>query len=189
MSELKVIDVDKMADVRSLSGQFYRKSEADEVISTIKAERDEYRYNLSCARNEIHSMQIAAREDVKTIAEKDREIEELKNSIAPIRTDKTLQERLNEVCQKHGVSTLQDLDCAFCESEKSYTKDRIEVANRICHHKHKRCLAMAEMCDEVMMSCELRGYTVLRIWANKHEWAMRWKYRWLELSEKFKEEK
>lgn len=29
MSELKVIDVDKMADVRSLSGQFYRKSEAD----------------------------------------------------------------------------------------------------------------------------------------------------------------
>ena len=32
MSELKVIDVDKMADVRSLSGRFYRKPEADEVI-------------------------------------------------------------------------------------------------------------------------------------------------------------
>lgn len=53
MSELKVIDVDKMADVRSLSGQFNRKPEVDEVISTIKSERDEYRYNISCARNEI----------------------------------------------------------------------------------------------------------------------------------------
>ena len=55
------------------------------------------------------------------------------------------------------------------------------------HTNYKRCLAMAEMCDEVMMSCELLGYTVLRIWANKHEWAMRWKYRWLELAEKFKD--
>lgn len=36
MSELKVIDVDKMADVRSLSGQFYRKSEVDEVIEYLQ---------------------------------------------------------------------------------------------------------------------------------------------------------
>ena len=47
---------------------------------------------------------------------------ELKNSITPIRTDKTLQERLNEVCEKHGVSTIQDLDWAFCESEKKVYK-------------------------------------------------------------------
>ena len=36
MSELKVIDVDRMADVRSLSGQFYRKPEADEVIEYLQ---------------------------------------------------------------------------------------------------------------------------------------------------------
>ena len=36
MYELKVIDVDKMADVRSLSGQFYRKSEVDQVIAKLK---------------------------------------------------------------------------------------------------------------------------------------------------------
>ena len=36
MRELKVIDVDKMADVRSLSGQFYRKSEVDEVIEYLQ---------------------------------------------------------------------------------------------------------------------------------------------------------
>lgn len=45
------------------------------------------------------------------IAEKDAEIARLKNGIAPKQSDKTLQERLNEVCEKHGVSTLQDLDC------------------------------------------------------------------------------
>lgn len=36
MNELKVIDVDKMADVRSLSGQFYRKPEADKVIEYLQ---------------------------------------------------------------------------------------------------------------------------------------------------------
>ncbi len=55
------------------------------------------------------------------------------------------------------------------------------------HQKYKRCLAMARWCDEVMMSCELRGYAVNRIWANRHQWAMRWKYRWLELAKKFKD--
>ena len=70
---------------------------------------------------------------------------------------------------------------------KVYLKS--EADKVIAHHKYKRCLDKAEMCDEVMMSCELRGYTVHRIWANKHQWAMRWKYRWLELAKKFKEAK
>ena len=45
MSELKVIDVDKMADVRSLSGRFYRKSEVDKVI----AEKDAKILSLEAA--------------------------------------------------------------------------------------------------------------------------------------------
>ena len=56
----------------------YIKDDADEVISTIKAERDEYRYNLSCARNEIQNLSLSMKEDVKTIAEKDKELAELK---------------------------------------------------------------------------------------------------------------
>ena len=120
LSELKVIDVDMMADVRSLSGQFYRKSEADKYINLLK---DKANYN--------------------------------------------------EFAYKLKSEELADT-CRFYEDE-------------LRHQKYRRCLAMAKMCDEVMMSCELRGYTVLRIWANKHEWAMRWKYRWLELSEKFKD--
>lgn len=58
--------------------RLYIKDDADEVISTIKAERDEYRYNLSCARNEIQNLLLSMKEDVKTIAEKDKELAELK---------------------------------------------------------------------------------------------------------------
>lgn len=63
----------------------YIKSEADEVISTIKAERDEYRYNLAYARNEIRSLQLSMREDVKAIAEKDMEIAELRADYDEVR--------------------------------------------------------------------------------------------------------
>ena len=43
MSELKVIDIDKMADVRSLSGQFYRKYEADKEIQRLEKLCENYR--------------------------------------------------------------------------------------------------------------------------------------------------
>ncbi len=43
MNELKVIDVDKMADVRSLSGQFYRKSEVDKKIQSLEYLCENYR--------------------------------------------------------------------------------------------------------------------------------------------------
>lgn len=67
----------------------------------------------------------------------DKVIAKLKNSIAPTKqSDKTLQERLNEVCEKHGVSTLQDLDWAFCESEKRHTNYCIEV-NKVIAEKDK----------------------------------------------------
>lgn len=75
---------------------------------------------------------------------------------------------------------------AKLEEQESEIADKDE---QLRHHKYKRCLAMARWCDEVMMSCELRGYAIHRIWANRHQWAMRWKYRWLELAEKFKPNK
>lgn len=43
MTELKVIDVDNMADVRSLSGRFYRKSEADKEIQRLEKLCENYR--------------------------------------------------------------------------------------------------------------------------------------------------
>ena len=149
MSELKVIDVDKMADVRSLSGQFYRKSEVDEVISTIKAERDEYRLNLSCARNEIHNIQIAMRDDIKSITNKDKEIAELEERIADGDKDFEMVNNQNE-----------------------------RLIKTVLHHKHKRCLAMAQVLEHV---CPITN--------RKAKWMDKWHKRWLELSEKFKEAK
>lgn len=83
MSELKARHAFDVYEEYTKTGddeqaQVYLKSEVDEVISTIKAERDEYRYNLSCARNEIHNMQVSVREDVKRLADKDAEIARLK---------------------------------------------------------------------------------------------------------------
>lgn len=59
MRELKVIDVDKMADVRSLSGQFYRKSEVDEVIEYLQNQlalaRTSSIKSLAKAQHEAHN--------------------------------------------------------------------------------------------------------------------------------------
>lgn len=90
MSELKARHAFDVYEEYTKTGddeqaQVYLKSEADEVISTIRAERDEYRYNLSCARNEIHNMQIPMSEYIKRIADKDKEIAELKADYKEVR--------------------------------------------------------------------------------------------------------
>lgn len=127
MSELKVIDVDMMADVRTLSGQFYRKSEVDEVISTIKSERDEYRYNLSCARNEIHNMQIAMRDDINSITNKDKEIQ-----------------RLEKLCENYRC----DCDDLAIMTDKLKKSGR-SLRQKMNHQKYKRCLSMAQVLEHV----------------------------------------
>ena len=129
----------------------------------------------------------------KVIAEKDAEICRLKNGIAPKYSDKTLQERLNEVCEKHGVSTLQDLDWAFCESEKRRTKDNIDAVSIIYHHKYKRCMAMAKWCEggkliyQYKQRCEdAKTEMWLDYLMKRTEWYHKWEKRWLALAEKFK---
>ena len=162
MRELKVIDVDKMADVRSLSGQFYRKSEVDDVISTIKSERDEYRYNLSCARNEIHNMQIAMRDDIKSITNKDKEIQ-----------------RLEKLCENYRC----DCDNLAIMTDKLKKAGR-SLRQKMNHQKCKRCLAMARLCD-----AEMYAYPSFGTESPKEKWWQKWHNRWLEIAEKFKEAK
>ena len=112
MSELK-------ADKTFVFGEeceAYKKSEADKFIADLEESN----------KKEVGQLLI--------------KIAELKNRIAPKQSDKTLQERLNEVCEKHGVSTLQDLDWAFCESEKRNTKYCIEADKVIAEleESHKK---------------------------------------------------
>lgn len=65
-----------------------------------------------------------------------------------------------------------------------------EVDAYIRHHKYKRCLAMAKLCESrltyYIASCNRYdiGYVNKK---SKHFYE--WKYRWLELAEKFKEAK
>lgn len=64
------------------------------------------------------------------------------------------------------------------ESIKNLILDNYLKDKEICHHKYKRCLAMARWCEEVDL---FGGYT-------SNYW-MRWRNKWLELAEKFKEAK
>ena len=132
-----------------------------------KRENEQYATFQCNVRQMCKDVLAKLEEQESEIAEKDKKIQSLEHLCENYRCDCDDLAIMTDKLKKSGRSLQQKMN----------------------HQKYKRCMAMAKMCDEVMMSCELRGYTVLRIWANKHEWAMRWKYRWLELSEKFKEEK
>lgn len=66
-------------------------------------------------------------------------------------------------------TALMTYDVVMTPSDDGHWVLKSEADREIRHQKHKRCLAMAKWCDEVMMSCELRGYAVHRIWANRHQ--------------------
>jgi hypothetical protein len=80
--------------------------------------------------------------------------------------------------------------------EAFYPKD--EADKVIAHHKYKRCLAMAEQCRESLRL--MRTYEVTDDYWNleldhdaeyfckKGDFYSKWRKRWLELAEKFKEE-
>lgn len=176
MSELKATTVYdaywKAASNGDSSILVYLKSEADKVIADKDAEIAQLQAMLEGRNKQVWA---------------------LKHRIAPKQSDKTLQERFNEVCEKHGVSTLQDLDWAFCESEKRRTKDNINAVNIIYHHKYKRCLAMARWCLTERVYFHYRyddwgdkGYDRPYKWKKVVFWG-KWARRWLKIAEEFKE--
>ncbi len=91
------------------------------------------------------------------LAEKDAEIVKL--------NDKALQYKV--------------LDKEHCRDLNTQEKF---FAEKICHHKYKRCLAMANWC-----SAELG--MLVSTWESKIKHYKKWQRRWLELAEKFKEAK
>ena len=117
MSELKARHVFDVYEDYTKTGddeqaQVYLKSEADNIISTIRAERDEYRYNLSCARNEIHNMQIPMREDVKRIADKDKVIADLEES-----HKMEVEQLLMEIVELKAKNAQAEDDVAFWKAK------------------------------------------------------------------------
>lgn len=117
MSELKAIHAFDVYEAYTKTGdddaaQVYLKSEADNIISTIRAERDEYRYNLSCARNEIHNMQVSVREDVKRIADKDKVIADLKE-----KHKMEVEQLLMEIAELKAKNAQAEDDVAFWKAK------------------------------------------------------------------------
>ena len=107
---------------------------------------------ITGSANEVYS-----KSDVdKVIAEKDKKIQSLEYLCDNYRCD----------CENLGIMT------------DKLKKSGRSLRQKMYHHKHKRCLAMAQVLEHV---CPITN--------RKAKWQDKWHKRWLELSEKFKEAK
>ena len=98
----------------------------------------------------------------KVIAEKDKEIARL--------NDKALQYKV--------------LDKEHCRDLN--TQERL-FALQMAHHKFKRCLAMAEWCEERSARYDLLQEHSGFSWRREIDFYFRWYQRWLKIAEQFKE--
>ena len=107
---------------------------------------------ITGSANEVYS-----KSDVdNVIAEKDKKIQSLEYLCENYRCD----------CENLGIMT------------DKLKKSGRSLRQKMYHHKHKRCLAMAQVIEHV---CPITN--------RKAKWMDKWHKRWLELSEKFKEAK
>jgi hypothetical protein len=166
MSELKA---EQWLDYAGEPRPCYPKSEADKVIAELeeshKMEVEQLLMEIVGLKDKLRHYPIMA----ALLESNKKEIDELKDKLQA--ANELIENLINSAS---SIMLFQDR-----------VKD--DKCAELRHANYRRCLAMAKWCDEVMMSCELRGYAVHRIWANRHQWAMRWKYRWLELAKKFKD--
>ena len=93
-------------------------------------------------------------EQESVIAEKDKKIQSLEYLCENYRCD----------CENLGIMT------------DKLKKSGRSLRQKMYHHKHKRCLAMAQVLEHV---CPITN--------RKAKWQDKWHKRWLELSEKFKD--
>ena len=99
--------------------------------------------------------EVYSKSDVdKVIAEKDKKIQSLEYLCENYRCD----------CENLGIMT------------DKLKKSGRSLRQKMYHHKHKRCLAMAQVLEHV---CPITN--------RKAKWMDKWHNRWLELSEKFKD--
>lgn len=85
---------------------------------------------------------------------------------------------------------MKTYDSIMTPSDDGHWVLKSEADREICHHKYKRCLAMARMCEE-----RYNYLTCLENWQmtdKEYQQAIgdywdRWHNRWLELADKFKD--
>ena len=121
-----------------------------ELRAEINKRKNEQYATFQCNVSQMCKDVLAKLEEQESvIAEKDKEIAELEERIADGDKDFEMVNNQNE-----------------------------RLIKTVLHHKHKRCLAMAQVLDHV---CPITN--------RKAKWMDKWHKRWLELSEKFKEAK
>ena len=147
----------------------YLKSEADEVISTIKAERDEYRYNLSCARNEIHNLSISMKEDVKTIVELKADYKE---ACDRLQTANLIKDEQLAAARHHKYKRCLAM-AWWCEATALWC---YQAANTLPAGFHATLYGKPVMIEPDRLF-------------NRYVLLTKWSARWREIAEKFKEAK
>jgi hypothetical protein len=79
--------------------------------------------------------------------------------------------------KEKNKTEVKELLCLIRDKENNFNRAFDSEQKEIRHHKYKRCLAMAKICEDRL------GTVVKPGWWNK------WHKRWLELAEKFKPNK
>lgn len=119
-----------------------------ELRAEINKRKNEQYATFQCNVSQMCKDVLAKLEEQESvIAEKDKEIAELEERIADGDKDFEMVNNQNE-----------------------------RLIKTVLHHKHKRCLAMAQVLEHV---CPITN--------RKAKWQDKWHNRWLELSEKFKD--
>jgi hypothetical protein len=116
-------------------------------------------YHHELRHNEYEEFYLKSEAD-KVIAEKDAEIARLK------------------AIRKVHIEAIESMGAGLQQDEEE-----------ILHQKYKRCLAMAEWCEERCARYDLLQEHSGFSWRMEIDFYFRWYQRWLELAEKFNEAK
>jgi len=134
------------------------KSDADKVIAELEEKLDGMKWRVD--------------EWARAANDKDKQIEELKDSIGKLLKAKT-EQVMDEVFQKSLI-----YGEGFVPVEHA-----MRLVAELRHNKQKRCLAMAEWCDAEADVADADGdYEDMRRY-------QKWHRRWLAIAEQFKEAK
>ena len=126
-----------------------------ELRAEINKRKNEQYATFQCNVSQMCKDVLAKLEEQESvIAEKDKKIQSLEYLCENYRCD----------CENLGIMT------------DKLKKSGRSLRQKMYHHKHKRCLAMAQVLEHV---CPITN--------RKAKWQDKWHKRWLELSEKFKD--
>ena len=167
-------------------------AEKDKEIAELKAKIIKSKELADGIRLDIEKVKADAAETLALLEERNKQVGELKSDIADLRDDKKLtdailDERNAEIAElkKERDWLAKDRAQAYDDLEKR-AQLNIKQEESIRHHKYKRCLAMARWCASRSASWCLDPADEQ---LHKSDFYDKWKKRWLELAEKFKESK